>query len=110
MRFEQFKNTMDSYFGMSNNQLNNDWLFESVEMIFNNTSEIQEAIENTRIRPYNPPFMALKELIFSTLKNEGVTGFPTTKQIERYFNLYGLDYKEFLSPLTQEVVEIRGEF
>lgn len=110
MRFEQFKNTMDSYFGMSNNQLNNEWLFESVEMIFNNTGEIQEAIENKRVRPYNPPFMALQELIQATLKNEGVTGIPTTKQIEKYFNGYGLDYKEFLSPLTQEVVKIRGEF
>ena len=109
MKYVQFKNTMDSYFQTSNNTLNNEYLFDQIELVFMNTREIQEQIENKRVRAYNPPFMALLETIKSILSWENIQGVPTTKQIEKYFNEYGYDYKTFLEPLTNQVIEIRQE-
>lgn len=110
MKFEQFKNAMDGHFLQSGNILNNEWLFDSVEMVFRNSAKAQEQIGNFRVRPYNPPFTALLELIEGVLKDNDIyNDMPSTKQIEKYFNLYGYCFKEFLSPLTDEVVETRKE-
>ncbi len=109
MKYAQFKNTMNSYFQTSNNTLNNEYLFDQIELVFENTSEIQAQIENKRVRAYNPPFMALLETIKNILSWENIQGMPTTKQIEKYFNEYGYDYKSFLEPLTNQVIEIRQE-
>lgn len=109
MKFEQFKNAMDSHFQSNGNMLNVEYLQEHIHDVFMNTSEIQEQVENFRVRPYNPPFMALTESIKGILQWEEVDGMPTTKQIEKYFAQYGYDYKEILAPFTQEVIETRQE-
>lgn len=111
MKFEQLKNAMDSKFlDVQKNTICMDYLLDSIEIIMNNTYYIVMQIENKRVRPYNPPFNALLELCQNSLIDEyGINDRPTTKQLEKYFNCYGIDYKELLQPLTKQVIEIRLE-
>lgn len=111
MKFEHLKNSMDSQFAnIQKNTIDNDYLLDSIELILNNTYELVQQMENKRVKPHTPVFNALMELCKSVVNdNYGINECPNTKQIEKYFNEYGLDYKTFLSPLVAMVENERKE-
>ena len=109
MKFEQLKNVFEGRFvDIQKNSVDNDYLLDSIEMIMLNTSYIAEQIYNCRVRAYNPPYNALLELFNSLmLEDYNINEKPTTKQLDKLFKIYDMDYKTFLNPLTEYVTQER---
>lgn len=111
MKFEQLKNAMDSRFvDIQKNEVLNDYLMDSIELVMNNTQSIYKEIYTKRVRPYKPSYNALVEIVSSAVYEDyDFKDRPTGKQIDKWFNEYGMSYKEFLSPLVDYVIQERLE-
>ena len=111
MKYEQFKNAMDSKFQTIENgktSLNVEYLIDSVELVMKNTRVFSEQIYNKRVKPHAPAFNALMSECSSLIQYEhGINAQPSTKQLEKYFNEYGYDYKNLFEPLVNYVKEKR---
>lgn len=111
MKFEQLKNAMDSRFvDIQKNEINGDYLMDSIELVMANTESIYKEIYTKRVRPYKPSYNALVEIVSSAVYEDyNFRDRPKGQQIEKWFNEYGLSYKEFLAPLVDYVIQERLE-
>lgn len=113
MKYERFKQAMDSSFQTvkgGHPTLDIQYLTDMVELTMKNIKEYQVQIYNTRVRPHTPVLNALVYECAERIKDYCETEErPFTKQIEKYFNEYGYDYKEVLKPLVDMVIDIRSE-
>ena len=77
-------------------------LQDDIRIIMWNTRDIYDQIVNTRTRNYKGPYMALLQLC----DDIGEDKFTST-QVQSALKELGLDYKEILAPLTDEVENYR---
>lgn len=120
MKYQDFKNAMDSHFlDTSNYTLNKNYLLHSLEIYIDNTERlINDICYNNRRKIHSVVWQGLQDFImnhitysvlYPMLGQHKKNYIVSSEQIKKYFAEYGYNYKDILSDLIEQYETERKE-
>lgn len=96
---------------VENGKIIEDYLIDSIDIWLFNTEKLYNEIKNRRRKSYSIAYEAMLDLFQSNVNDYLEKGSVrvTSDMVKRWFNKYGVDFKQLLVPIVEKIDEEREE-